>query len=371
MLLQLAVQNLVLIERLTLELSPGFNVLTGETGAGKSMLVDALGLVLGGRASPELVRRGAREAEVEALFEVEPGSRVAAKLEAAGIPCDRELVLRRVVAAEGRSRAFANGRICTVNQLGELATDLCDIASQHESVALTDPATHLETLDAFGKLDAAREELGASVDELARLGRELEALRAADRGRAEREDFLTFQLREPRRAGRPRRRRGGAGERSEGAPARTPESSARRPAEPPSACTTGGGMRSATSWRASSLSSRQRSRSTRRSRRWFASWRPPAPSSPTRRGPSPGTQTRSRPTLRASPRSRTGSFPSRSSYGSTARRRRSCSHHRSSLAAGAGPPGEGRRADPRAGAGLRATPGERGQGGARALEEAP
>jgi len=196
MLLSLAVQNLVLIERLTLELSSGFNVLTGETGAGKSMLVDALGLVLGGRASPELVRRGAREAEVEALFEVAPGSRVAAKLEAAGIPCDRELVLRRVVAAEGRSRAFANGRICTVAQLGELAVDLCDIASQHESVALTDPATHLETLDAFGKLDAAREELGAAVDDLAQLGKELSALRDADRGRAEREDYLAFQLKE-------------------------------------------------------------------------------------------------------------------------------------------------------------------------------
>ena len=68
------------------------------------MVVDAVGLVLGGRASPELVRRGAREAEVEALFDVEPGSRVAAKLEAAGIPCDRELVLRRVLQAEGRSR---------------------------------------------------------------------------------------------------------------------------------------------------------------------------------------------------------------------------------------------------------------------------
>jgi DNA repair protein RecN (Recombination protein N) len=196
MLVQLAVQNLVLIESQTLELGPGFNVITGETGAGKSMLVDALGLVIGGRASPELVRRGAREAEVEALFDVAPGSRVAAKLEAAGIPCDRELVLRRVVQAEGRSRAFANGRMCTVAQLGELAGDLCDIASQHESVALTDPATHLDTLDAFGGLEAAKGELGAAVDDLTALAKELDALRTADRGRAEREDFLAFQLRE-------------------------------------------------------------------------------------------------------------------------------------------------------------------------------
>ena len=196
MLVQLTVQNLVLIEHLTLELAAGFNVITGETGAGKSMLVDALGLVIGGRASPEIVRRGAREAEVEALFEVTPGSRVATKLEAAGIPCDRELVLRRVVQAEGRSRAYANGRMCTVAQLVDLSGDLCDIASQHESVALTDPATHMDTLDAFGGLLATKAELGGEVDQLAQLGRELEALRAADRGRAEREDFLAFQLRE-------------------------------------------------------------------------------------------------------------------------------------------------------------------------------
>ncbi len=196
MLLQLAVQNLVLIEALTLELGPGFNVITGETGAGKSMLVDALGLVIGGRASADVVRRGAREAEVEALFDLPPGSRVAVKLEAAGIPCERELVLRRVVQAEGRSRAFANGRMCTVAQLTDLAGDLCDIASQHESVALTDPATHMDSLDAFGGLQVTKLELGAEVDRLSDLGRQLEALRQADRGRAEREDYLAFQLRE-------------------------------------------------------------------------------------------------------------------------------------------------------------------------------
>jgi len=196
MLLQLSVHNVVLIERLVLELHAGFNVLTGETGAGKSMLVDALTLVLGGRARPDMVRAGAREAEVEALFDVPPGSRVAAKLEAAGVPCESELVVRRVVQAEGRSRAFVNGRLCTAAQLAELAPELCDIASQHESVSLTDPATHLEYLDAFGKLDTAREALGAEVDALAEVQRDLAAVRESERGRAEKEDFLAFQLRE-------------------------------------------------------------------------------------------------------------------------------------------------------------------------------
>jgi DNA repair protein RecN (Recombination protein N) len=196
MLLSLTIDNVVLIEHQVLELGPGFNVLTGETGAGKSMVVDALALVLGGRARPEIVRTGTREAEVAALFEIAPGSRVAAKLEAAGVPCDGELVVRRVVQVEGRSRAFLNGKLSTAAQLAELGPDLCDISSQHESVSLTDPATHLEYLDAYGRLDAMRDALGEKVAELAGIVREIDRVREADRGRAEREDFLAFQLRE-------------------------------------------------------------------------------------------------------------------------------------------------------------------------------
>jgi DNA repair protein RecN (Recombination protein N) len=196
MLHSLTIDNVVLIEHQVLELGPGFNVLTGETGAGKSMVVESIALVLGGRAQPQVVRSGAREAEVAALFEVESGSRVAAKLEAAGVPCDGELVVRRVVQAEGRSRAFLNGKISTAAQLAELAPDLCDIASQHESVSLTDPGTHLEYLDAFGKLDSLRDALGAKVADLGLVVREITRVREAERDRAEREDFLAFQLKE-------------------------------------------------------------------------------------------------------------------------------------------------------------------------------
>jgi DNA repair protein RecN (Recombination protein N) len=203
---QLTVRNVVLIERLALEFAPGFNVVTGETGAGKSMVVDALSLVLGGRARPELVRTGADEAEVEALFELgrAPGlaphaSRALAKLEAAGIASDGELVVRRVVQAAGgetRSRAYANGRLCTASQLADVAVDLCDIASQHESVSLTDPATHVEYLDAFGGLEGERARVGALVEALAEVARELDAAAAQERGRAEREDFVRWQMRE-------------------------------------------------------------------------------------------------------------------------------------------------------------------------------
>jgi DNA repair protein RecN (Recombination protein N) len=231
---QLSVRNVVLIERLELALSPGFNVITGETGAGKSMVVDALSLVLGGRARPELVRGGADEAEVEALFleELEEPldeaacegapergkdrrprgairpSRVAGKLAAAGLPAESELVIRRVVQAvsrggadggsrpETRSRAYLNGRLCTAAQLADLAVDLCDIASQHESVSLTDPATHVEYLDAFGNLEEARRRLAEQVEGLAAVVRDLDDASARERGRAEREDFLRWQMRE-------------------------------------------------------------------------------------------------------------------------------------------------------------------------------
>jgi DNA repair protein RecN (Recombination protein N) len=201
MLLELSVQNLVLIERLSIELGPGFHVLTGETGAGKSMLVDALGLVLGGRASPDLVRKGEKEAEVEARFELPEGSSVRAKLEAAGIPCDGELVVRRVVAAEGRSRAFMNGRLSTAAQLAEIGRELCDISSQHESVSLTDPSSHLDYLDAFGSLAELRRSLAAGFAELAAVVRSIETTRAAERSRSEREDFLAFQAPRDRRSG--------------------------------------------------------------------------------------------------------------------------------------------------------------------------
>ena len=197
MLLHLAAQNLVLIEQIVLEPGPGFNVLTGETGAGKSMLVDALGLVLGARASPEAVRTGEREATVEALFDVEPGSRVAAKLDAGGLADESgQLVVRRIIQGEGRSRAYLNGRMSTATQLLELAPDLCDIASQHESVSLTDPSTHLEYLDAFGKLTSERALLEAAVDAAGRASADLERACEAEKSRGEREDLLVFQLRE-------------------------------------------------------------------------------------------------------------------------------------------------------------------------------
>jgi DNA repair protein RecN (Recombination protein N) len=197
MLLQLSVRNLVLIEKLDLELGAGFNVMTGETGAGKSMIVTALELVTGGRARPDAVRAGAKEAEVTALFDVASGSALEALLAEYDVPHEGELVIRRVVS-EARSRAFLNGRLVSAGELRAVAKDLCDISSQHESVSLTDPATHAAYLDAFGGLSGERGKLARAVESLADVDKRIAVLRETARTRVEREDYLRFQLAELR-----------------------------------------------------------------------------------------------------------------------------------------------------------------------------
>ncbi|MCC6522162.1 MAG: DNA repair protein RecN [Polyangiaceae bacterium] len=194
MLVALRVQNFVLIEALELRLEPGNNVLTGETGAGKSIVIGALSLVLGGRASSDAVRPGASEAEVEALFDVSGSESLQAELSARGIATDGELVVRRVVQQNGRSRAYLNGRLCAVGELAELAPELADIVSQHESVALADARRHIDYLDRYARLTAERAALGLCVGELHAVLDELDAVLAMERGRAEREAFLRYQL---------------------------------------------------------------------------------------------------------------------------------------------------------------------------------
>ncbi len=197
MLLALRVQSFILIDSLELRLEPGFNVLTGETGAGKSIVIGALELVLGGRARADMIRPGAKEACVEALFDVREAPLLKARLEAMGVSADEELVVRRIVqrASDGcRTRAYLNGRLCSLGELSALAAELADVTSQHASVALTDPSCHLALLDRYARSSEALAALGACVDELVEVTRALGALRSAARERAEREDFLRYQL---------------------------------------------------------------------------------------------------------------------------------------------------------------------------------
>ncbi len=198
MLVSLAVRDLVLIDGLTLELGDGLNVLSGETGAGKSILVDALALVLGGRADPALVRTGRDAAEVEALFDLGEGDGLRQRLVEAGLTetGERELVVRRVVGAGGRSKAYVNGRLVTAAQLASIARGLVDVSSQHESQTLCDASTHETLLDAYAHLEGERAAVSTEVGAIAALTKEIAEVRARGEALRAREDFLRFQQHE-------------------------------------------------------------------------------------------------------------------------------------------------------------------------------
>src|SRR3989442_8447952 len=134
----LRITHLAVLDSVEVEFDPGLNVLTGETGAGKSILVEAVGLLLGGRASGDLVRTGEDLATIEAIFE----------------NGGEELLVRREITSQGRSRAFINGELTTAGALKELSSRLIELHGQHEHQTLLDPATHLDVLDAFGALDS-------------------------------------------------------------------------------------------------------------------------------------------------------------------------------------------------------------------------
>src|SRR5262245_34269880 len=141
----LSITNLAVIDSVQVEFEPGLNVLTGETGAGKSILVEAVGLLLGGRASTDLVRTGEDKADIQAIFEHE----------------GEELIVRREITAQGRSRAFINDTLATAGALKELASRLIELHGQHEHQTLLDPSTHLEIVDAFGGLTEQAEAVAA------------------------------------------------------------------------------------------------------------------------------------------------------------------------------------------------------------------
>ncbi len=156
MLASLAIRDVVLIERLDLAFGPGLTVLTGETGAGKSILLDALGLAIGGRAEQGIVRAGQPQASVAACFAPARAHPAFALLAEHGMAAEEEIVLRRVVQADGRSRAFVNDEPVGVALLKSLGALLIEVQGQHDQVGLADPATHAGLLDAFGALEPAR-----------------------------------------------------------------------------------------------------------------------------------------------------------------------------------------------------------------------
>lgn len=198
MLLRLRVQNLALIDAVELALEPGFNVFTGETGAGKSILIDAIDLLLGRRARPEDVRAGARAAYVDGVFTPPPGAALAAALEAYGIEPDESLLVSREVIVDGVARSVArvNGRAVPVRALVELGPHLIEIHGQVEHQSLFRAARQLEYLDRYGGLAGRRQAVAQLVDRWRAVKDEEATLRRDARETARLIDLLSFQVNE-------------------------------------------------------------------------------------------------------------------------------------------------------------------------------
>ena len=180
----LKVRHLAVIEQVEVEFGPGFNVLTGETGAGKSILVEGIGLLVGGRASSDLIRTGEDAASVQAVFDTPEG----------------DIIIRRDINAAGRSRAFVNDDVVTTAALKEQGRALVGLHGQHEHQQLLDPASHLAIVDAFGGLGGARDEVAARYQDWREAQDALDRTRMDARERAARVEMVSFQLDEIEKA---------------------------------------------------------------------------------------------------------------------------------------------------------------------------
>jgi DNA repair protein RecN (Recombination protein N) len=197
MLVELRIRDYAVVEDLTLTLGPGLNALTGETGAGKSIIVGALSLLLGERASSDVVRKGAERATVEAVFDVDGLPGVQALADENGFRVeDGLLILRREVQAKGRNRAWVGGSPATAGIVGELGSALVDLHGQHEHQTLLRPRDQRRILDAFGGAEELARTVAEEYDRLQDLRRELEEREERRREVESRADFLRFQLEE-------------------------------------------------------------------------------------------------------------------------------------------------------------------------------
>ncbi len=193
MLTELIIRNVAIIDRLELRFGPGFNVLTGETGAGKSIIIDAVNLVMGGRASSDLIRSGCEEAVVEGVFDVSGHAVVQDLLAEGGFEPGEELFLKRVVSRNGKNRVYINGSAARLQQLQEIGRELIVIYGQHEHQILQRTERHLEQLDRFAGLASEASDYGQAYLRLRELAQSLRALEEKETNRRERLALLEFQ----------------------------------------------------------------------------------------------------------------------------------------------------------------------------------
>ena len=198
MLTELRIINFAVIERLSLTIDSGFTVLTGETGTGKSLLIDAVALLVGGRASSDQIRFGEDEAQLEASFEIPLTHPLLQRLRTREIlgPQDSQLIIRRIIARSGRNRVYLNGVLSPVHVLEEFAGTLIDIHGQHDQQSLLSNFAQLEALDAFGRLLELRSQYRSIHRDWVRSREERAELAARLQQRAQQEDLLRFQQRE-------------------------------------------------------------------------------------------------------------------------------------------------------------------------------
>ncbi len=196
MLRLLDIRDMLIIDRLELTFQPGLNVLTGETGAGKSILLDALGFVLGWRGRAELVRAGAEQGEVVATFDLSPGHPARAVLAEAGLPAGDELILRRVNAADGRKTAWVNDRRTSGDVLRALSDVLVELHGQQDDRGLLNPRGHRDILDDFAESGADLAAVRAAWAGLAAARRVLEQAEAALAAVQAEEEFLRHAVAE-------------------------------------------------------------------------------------------------------------------------------------------------------------------------------
>jgi len=199
MLTDLTIKNFAIIDQLQAQFRPGLNALTGETGAGKSILVDAINLLLGSRASSEMIRTGQDEASVEAYFDLEDGENLLL-LRNLGIEESEGLLIRRLIHRSGKSRAFLNGNAIPLRMLEELGQDLINVYGQHEHQHFLDPLRHIDILDGSGGLLPLRNAFQEIYVQWTQACSELQELMDKQRQRSDRLDFLAFQSGEIARA---------------------------------------------------------------------------------------------------------------------------------------------------------------------------
>jgi DNA repair protein RecN (Recombination protein N) len=196
MLSQLNISDFAVIKRLEITFMPGLNILSGETGAGKSIIINAMNLVLGGRASSELIRHGAKEARVEALFNLPGNGSVQTLLREQGFDFEGDLIIRRTITREGRNRIAINDSMATVQTLGIIGAALVSISGQHEHQVLLRPESHLHFLDSFGGLIEERGHLQDLFEAAQSLDREIRDLQREVRETEDQAELRRFQIQE-------------------------------------------------------------------------------------------------------------------------------------------------------------------------------